>query len=72
MTIPLEDNFTDILKAQRGLGISDQQLVEKSGTSAESIRQLPAEFCRPAVDRIAPVLRLDPQARGDGGWKVSA
>jgi glyoxylase-like metal-dependent hydrolase (beta-lactamase superfamily II) len=64
MTIPLEDNLADILgKAQRGLGISDEQLVEESGASAESIRQLHGgNFDRPAVDRIAPVLRLDPQA----------
>src|SRR5262245_36167867 len=64
MTIPLEDNFADILgKAQRGLGISDQELVEKSGVSAESIRQLQGgNFDRPAVDRIAPFLQLDPGA----------
>jgi glyoxylase-like metal-dependent hydrolase (beta-lactamase superfamily II) len=64
MTIPLEDNFADILgKAQRGLGISDRQLVEKSGTSAESIQQLQeGKFDRPALDRVAPVLQLDPRA----------
>lgn len=64
MTIPLEDNFADILgKAQRGLGISDRQLEEKSGTSAESIRQLQeGKFDRPALDRVAPILQLDPRA----------
>jgi glyoxylase-like metal-dependent hydrolase (beta-lactamase superfamily II) len=64
MTIPLEDNFADILgKAQRGLGISDQELAEKSGASVESIRRLHGgNFDRPALERVAPVLRLDPQA----------
>ncbi len=41
MSIPLEDNFTDIIgKAQRGLGLSDSQLAEKSGASLEAIREL--------------------------------
>jgi hypothetical protein len=36
MAIPLEDNFTDIVgKAQRGLGISDSQLAERSGLDVE-------------------------------------
>ena len=39
MAIPLEDNFADIIgKAQRGLGISDSQLAEKSGASVDAIR----------------------------------
>jgi hydroxyacylglutathione hydrolase len=64
MAIPLEDNFTDIIgKAQRGLGISDSQLVEKSGASAEAIRQLhDGKFDRATSDRIAPLLQLDPQS----------
>ena len=41
MAIPLEDNFTDVIgKAQRGLRISDSQLAEKSGVSADRIRKL--------------------------------
>ena len=41
MSIPLEDNVSDILgKAQRGLGISDNQLAERSGVSVEKIRKL--------------------------------
>lgn len=64
MTIPLEDNFTDIIgKAQRGLAISDNQLAEKSGASAEAIRQLrEGKFDRTTSDRIAPALQLDAQS----------
>ncbi|MEJ7703224.1 MAG: hypothetical protein WKF47_06020 [Geodermatophilaceae bacterium] len=41
MIIPLEDTAADIIgKAQRGLRISDSQLAEKSGASAEQIRRL--------------------------------
>ena len=41
MAIPLEDNFTDIVgKAQRGLGISDSQLAERSGLDVEKIRSM--------------------------------
>ncbi len=36
MAIPLEDNVSDIIgKAQRGLGISDSQLAERSGVKLE-------------------------------------
>ena len=64
MSIPLEDNFTDIIgKAQRGLGISDSQLAEKSGASVEAIRQLrDGHFDRTTIDQIAPVLQLDAAA----------
>jgi hydroxyacylglutathione hydrolase len=41
MKLPLEDFFEDIVgKAQRGLGISDQELSQKSGVDIESIRAL--------------------------------
>ena len=64
MAIPLEDNFTDIIgKAQRGLGISDSQLAEKSGASAETIRRLhDGKFDRATSDRIAPILQLSADA----------
>ena len=64
MPIPLEDNFTDIIgKAQRGLGISDSQLAEESGASADAIRQLhDGKFDRATSDRIAPVLQLNSAA----------
>ncbi len=67
MAIPLEDNFSDIIgKAQRGLGISDNQMANKSGASVDAIRQLrDGRFDRPTLDRIAPILQLDAQALAD-------
>jgi hydroxyacylglutathione hydrolase len=75
--IPLEDNFTDIIgKAQRGLGISDSQLAEKSKVSVEKIRQLrDGEVEDEALSRIAPILNLDPSALVEsarGQWKPRA
>jgi hydroxyacylglutathione hydrolase len=60
MSIPLEDNASDIIgKAQRGLGISDSQLAERSGVSTEKIRKVrDGDFDDDAVERTAPVLRL--------------
>jgi hydroxyacylglutathione hydrolase len=62
--IPLEDNFTDIIgKAQRGLGISDSQLAEKSKISVEKIRQLrDGTVDDDALSCVAPILNLDPAA----------
>lgn len=64
MAIPLEDNFTDIIsKAQRGLELSDSQLAEKSGASADAIRRLrEGDYDRSLLGRIAPLLQLDPEA----------
>jgi glyoxylase-like metal-dependent hydrolase (beta-lactamase superfamily II) len=61
MSIPLEDNLSDIVgKAQRGLGISDSQLAERSGVSAEKIRKLrDGDFDETAIERVAPVLKLN-------------
>jgi glyoxylase-like metal-dependent hydrolase (beta-lactamase superfamily II) len=64
MSIPLEDNVSDIIgKAQRGLGVSDSQLAERSGVRVEKIRKLrDGEFDDNAVERVAPVLKLDAAA----------
>jgi glyoxylase-like metal-dependent hydrolase (beta-lactamase superfamily II) len=64
MAIPLEDNFTDIIsKAQRGLGIADSALAEKSGAKIEQVRQLcDGQFDRQTIEKIAPVLQLNPAA----------
>jgi glyoxylase-like metal-dependent hydrolase (beta-lactamase superfamily II) len=64
MSIPLEDNASDIIgKAQRGLGISDSQLAEKSGVSAERIRKLrEGDFEGDALERAAPILNLNAAA----------
>jgi hydroxyacylglutathione hydrolase len=60
MAIPLEDNVSDILgKAQRGLGLSDSQLAERAGISADAVRKLRGgDLSGDAIDRVAPVLKL--------------
>jgi glyoxylase-like metal-dependent hydrolase (beta-lactamase superfamily II) len=73
VTIPLEDNVSDIVgKAQRGLQISDSQLAEKSGATAEQIRAVrEGKFERETLTQIAPVLQLDARALLDlatGEW----
>src|SRR5258707_1511646 len=62
--IPLEDNAADIIgKAQRGLGISDSELAEKAGVSAQTIRKLrEGDFDESALLSVAPVLGLDGRA----------
>jgi len=67
MAIPLEDSFTDIIgKAQRGLGISDSQLAEKSGASVDAIRKVcDGKFDRATLDQIALALRLDADAMAE-------
>ena len=77
MAIPLEDNAADIIgKAQRGLGVSDSQLAEKSGVSAELIRKLrEGSFQSDAVERVAPLLNLDAAALrklAEGQWNPEA
>jgi len=72
--IPLEDNAADVIgKAQRGLGISDSQLAEKSGVSVDLIRKLRAgALDESALRAIAPVLNLDSNPLVDlaeGNWK---
>jgi glyoxylase-like metal-dependent hydrolase (beta-lactamase superfamily II) len=64
MSIPLEDNVADIIgKAQRGLGISDSQLADRSGVSADRIRALrEGRFDDDTVERAAPVLKLNAAA----------
>lgn len=64
MAIPLEDNFNDIIsKAQRGLGISDSQLAEKSGATADAIKSFrDGKFDRATSDQVAPVLQLNGEA----------
>src|ERR1700732_4892142 len=64
MPIPLEDHVSDIIgKAQRGLGISDRQLAERSGISAEKIRKVrDGDLDEDAIQRVAPVLKLNASA----------
>lgn len=62
--IPLEDTFVDVItKAQRGWGISDADLIERAGISAEDLDALRAGQARlGALRRIARHLRLSPDA----------
>jgi glyoxylase-like metal-dependent hydrolase (beta-lactamase superfamily II) len=62
--IPLEDNAGDVIgKAQRGLGISDSELAQKAGLSAQTIRKLrDGDFDESALLDVAPVLDLDGRA----------
>lgn len=64
--IPLEDNAGDIIgKAQRGLGISDSQLAEKSGVTMERVRALrEGDFEDETLQAVAPVLGLDANSLG--------
>lgn len=77
MSIPLEDNVSDIIgKAQRGLGISDSQLAERSRVSVEKIRRVrDGNYDGDAVERIAPVLKLNAAALrklAEGKWLTEA
>src|SRR6059058_4514470 len=72
--IPLEDNASDIIgKAQRGLGISDSELAEKAGVTAQTIRGLrDGDFDESALVRVAPILGLDGRALREiahGKWR---
>ena len=72
--IPLEDNAADIIgKAQRGLGISDSELAERSGLNAQTIRQLrDGDFDESALLSVAPILGLQGSALGEiakGKWR---
>jgi glyoxylase-like metal-dependent hydrolase (beta-lactamase superfamily II) len=64
MAIPLEDNVSDIVgKAQRGLGISDSQLAERAGLSADAVRKIRSgDLSDEAIERVAPILKLSAAA----------
>jgi hydroxyacylglutathione hydrolase len=67
MTIPLEDNFTDVIgKAQRGLEISDSDLAKQARLDASAIRKLRSgHYNELALFRVAPVLGLGARALAD-------
>ncbi|MFN2476620.1 MAG: MBL fold metallo-hydrolase [Chthoniobacterales bacterium] len=71
--IPLEDTAADIIgKAQRGLCVSDSQLAERAGITAEQVRRLrDGEPDEGGLRRAAPVLQLDPDGLAklaNGSW----
>jgi len=60
--IPLEDSHLDILgKAQRGLGLSDAQLIEKSGLSAAELEAV-REGATTSLSKLAGPLGLSASA----------
>src|SRR5690349_14318132 len=67
--IELEDNVGDIVgKAQRGLAISDSELVKKSGANPDAIRKVrDGQFDEATIRSVAPVLNLDAAALVDLG-----
>ena len=64
MTLPLEDNFSDIVgKAMRGLQITDAQLAETAGVTAEAVNQLRGGAWDETTARaLAPALGLKTDA----------
>ncbi len=62
--IPLEDNFNDILgKAQRGLGLSNDQLAKKAGLSvADLSRAKDGQFDETVARKLGPALNLGAEA----------
>lgn len=69
--ISLEDNYDDVInKAQRGLKLSDDSLVERAGVSLEQLRLAKAgRFDDAVVLKLAPVLGLDAGALLELGRK---
>jgi len=65
MSIPLEDNVTDIIgKAQRGLGLSDADLASRLGIETSELNAMKQvrgiDFAK--VDKLAKALELGPRA----------
>ena len=62
--IPIEDNFTDVIaKAQRGMGMSDEDLSKRAEVSEADLKAVKAGEVNDAViRRIARHLRLGPNA----------
>lgn len=61
MQLPLEDNFEDIIgKAQRGLGLSNEELAYRAGISGNALAALKqGTLVESAVNLVAPLLKLD-------------
>jgi glyoxylase-like metal-dependent hydrolase (beta-lactamase superfamily II) len=77
MAIPLEDKFNDIVgKAMRGFKLSDSEVAEKAGVSAEAVQTLRDGTWDEATARqVAPVLALKAEAlvtSGNETWQPKA
>jgi hydroxyacylglutathione hydrolase len=71
--IPLEDQFNDVIaKAQRGLGIGNRELCEKTGLTAQELERIKeGDFDAGIVRKVAPPLHLGTDALitlGRGVW----
>lgn len=74
MQVDLEDFYEDIIgKAQRGLGLSDDDVVSRAGIDAKAWQQAQdGNFDEATARAVAPVLGLDADAlvaAGQGSWK---
>lgn len=69
MPIPLEDKFNDIVgKPMRGRGLSDRQVAEKAGLSADAVQALrEGAWDEAAARKVAPVLGLKTEALVESG-----
>jgi len=74
MSIPLEDNFSDIVgKAQRGLKLSDGDLAARAGLPVDALERLRAGHFDPADARVlAQALGLNPRALVEIGQNAYA
>ncbi len=71
--IPLEDYFEDMIgKAQRGLGIADEDIARQAGVTLEELNAVKnGEFIEEVVRKVAPVLKLGADqlvASGKKSW----
>lgn len=64
MALPLEDDYEDIIgKAQRGLGLSDADLIAQTGIPADALTQAQnGTFEEPIARKLAPALNLSEEA----------
>src|SRR5215470_12371324 len=71
-TIPLEDNFTDIIgKAQRGCKFNDEDVARRADvTVAELTRLKSGEFDEPLIRKVARSLNLGKTALVESARKV--
>ena len=71
MKIPLEDNYNDIVgKAQRGLGLTDDQLSKKAGISNSDLNEAKeSQFNEIAARKLAAALNLSADALVESGQK---
>jgi glyoxylase-like metal-dependent hydrolase (beta-lactamase superfamily II) len=71
-TIPLEDNFTDVVgKAQRGLGLSDADLAQRAGISTGDLAQFKeGAFNEATARKLASALSLGADALIELGKKA--